>query len=137
MKQPTEHGRSPIVLVVDDDPMTRMLAQKSLGNTDFTVYEAEDGVQALALLQEALPDIVLLDVEMPNLDGFGTCAELRKLPAGKNLPVLMVTGLEDESSIDRAYDAGATDFATKPINWSLLGRRIRYILRASQAFNEV
>jgi len=137
MKKPAEHGRSPTVLVVDDDPMTRMLAQKSLSNKDFTVCEAEDGIQALALFPEARPDIVLLDVEMPNLDGFSTCAELRKLPAGKNLPVLMVTGLEDESSIDRAYDAGATDFATKPINWSLLGRRIRYMLRASQAFNEV
>ncbi len=137
MKQPAKRGRCPRVLVVDDDPMTRMLAQKSLGNAGFTVSEAEDGVQALALFPEVQPDIVLLDVEMPNLDGFSTCAELRKLPAGKNVPVLMVTGLEDESSIDRAYDTGATDFATKPINWSLLGRRIRYMLRASHAFKEV
>jgi len=137
LKQPAKRGRRPSVLVVDDDPMTRMLAQKSLDNAGFTVSEAEDGIQALVLFPEVQPDIVLLDVEMPNLDGFRTCAELRKLPAGKNVPVLMVTGLEDESSIDRAYDTGATDFATKPINWSLLGRRIRYMLRASQAFKEI
>jgi diguanylate cyclase (GGDEF)-like protein len=120
-----------VVLVVDDDDTTRMLAQRSLELAGFEVLEAEDGVAALELLDRRIPDIILLDVDMPKLDGFATCAQVRARPGGDMLPILMVTAFEDAASIDRAYAAGATDFISKPLNWSLLDYRIRYLLRAS------
>ena len=70
--------------------------------------------------------LVLLDVDMPKLDGFSTCERIRAMPGFETIPILMVTGLDDTESIDRAYSAGATDFATKPINWSLLPHRLRH-----------
>ena len=73
----------------------------------------------------------MLDVMMPVMDGFAACAEIRKNPEGQLTPILMVTGLDDVDSINRAYEAGATDFMTKPINWPILGHRVKYMLRAS------
>lgn len=127
-------GRSqPLVLVVDDEAGQRLLTGASLQQGGFTVLEAEDGRQALELFRQEQPDIVLLDVIMPGLDGFAVCEILRDLPGGRHLPVVMVTGLDDVESIERAYQAGATDFITKPIQWPVLHHRVRYILRASQA----
>ncbi|MGI9321224.1 MAG: putative bifunctional diguanylate cyclase/phosphodiesterase, partial [Thiogranum sp.] len=120
------------VLVVDDDVASRKLMRKTLLREGFEVIEAENGAQALAVFDEQHPDIVLLDVEMPIMDGFTACEKLRRRPRADHIPVLMVTGLEDIASVNRAYDAGATDFITKPINWPILGHRIRYMLRASE-----
>ena len=127
----------PVVLVVDDDDTTRMLAKRSLEMAGFQLVEAEDGLAAMKALERGLPDIILLDVEMPHLDGFETCVQVRALPGGVTLPILMVTSFEDATSIDRAYAAGATDFTTKPINWSLLQHRIRYLLRASETLKNL
>ncbi len=124
-----------LVLVVDDDAMMRLLIGESLQQAGFAIEEAEDGLSALTAFERLHPDVVLLDVSMPGMDGFTVCAELRRMPAGNGIPVLMVTGLDDEASINRAYEAGATDFITKPINWPVLGHRVRYVLRASQAFD--
>jgi response regulator RpfG family c-di-GMP phosphodiesterase len=77
---------------------------------------------------------VLLDVNMPKLDGFETCKQLRRLPTGETTPVLIITGLDDLESIHQAYDAGATDFTTKPVNWVILRHRARYMIRAGKAF---
>ena len=87
--------------------------------------------------RESSADIVLLDVTMPGLDGFETCRRLRRLPNGQDVPILMVTGRDDVEAIRRAYDVGATDFLTKPFNWLILEHRLRYMLRASRAFDEV
>lgn len=125
------------VLVVDDDITARLLARRSLEKAGYIVAEAEDGLEALGIFEETRPDLVLLDVEMPNLDGYQTCIRLRALPNGKTVPVLMVTGLEDVASIERAYEAGATDFAHKPINWTILGHRVRYMLRTSELVDEL
>ena len=76
--------------------------------------------------------MVMLDVDMPGLNGYQVCAELRK-EAGDELPIVMVTGMDDIESIERAYESGATDFIAKPINWSLIGHRVRYLLRAYHA----
>ena len=70
--------------------------------------------------------------DMPELNGFDTCRQIRRLPAHRDTPIVMVTGHEDTESINRAYGSGATDFISKPINWSLLGHRVRYLLRTSQ-----
>jgi diguanylate cyclase (GGDEF)-like protein/PAS domain S-box-containing protein len=126
-----------LVLVVDDDPTMRLLIGESLQQAGFAIEEAEDGLSALTAFERLQPDIVMLDVNMPGMDGFTVCTELRRMPVGNGVPVLMVTGLDDEASINRAYEAGATDFITKPINWPVLGHRVRYVLRASQALDDL
>ena len=104
-----------LVLVVDDDSMMRVLARATLEQGGFAVEEANDGHAGVSAFERLRPDIVLLDVLMPVLDGFGACAALRKLEGGDHAPVLMMTALDDSDSINRAYEAGATDFITKPI----------------------
>ncbi len=121
------------VLVADDDPMVRLLARESLKHADFEVSEASNGEEALTRFDQLRPDVIMLDVRMPVMDGFSACSRLRGHPAGTLVPILMVTGLDDVDSINRAYEAGATDFATKPINWLILGHRLRYMLRASRS----
>jgi diguanylate cyclase (GGDEF)-like protein/PAS domain S-box-containing protein len=101
----------------------------------FSVIEAENGLKAVALFRAHRPDLVVLDVVMPLLDGFEACAEMRRESA--LTPILMLTGLDDIDSINRAYAVGATDFATKPMNWVLLGHRLRYLLRSSDAMASV
>ena len=123
----------PVVLIADDDVTMRLLMRETLEQAGFTVEEAEDGAHALSAFVRVRPDIVLLNVLMPKMDGFTTCATLRTLPGGAHTPVLMVTGLDDIESINRAYEVGATDFITKPFNWTILGHRVRYLLRASRA----
>jgi len=127
----------PRVLVVDDDTGGRRLTRATLKRAGFDVIEAGDGVQALELLRQGLPDLVLMDVSMPEMDGFTACAELRRMPGGARVPVVMMTGLEDVKSIETAFEVGATDFITKPINWTILAHRVRYMLRASKAINEL
>ena len=132
-----ERTRQPLILVVDDDDGQRLLVCASLQQGGFSSLEAADGVRALELFQEYHPDLVLLDVVMPGMDGFATCAALRSLPGGRNLPIVMVTGLEDIESIEQAYQVGATDFIAKPIQWLILHQRVRYILRASQTLQDL
>jgi diguanylate cyclase (GGDEF)-like protein/PAS domain S-box-containing protein len=113
--------------------MLRLVTGESLKQFGFEVLEAADGEEALVCFDEQRPDIIMLDVKMPLLDGFSACERLRTHPAGALTPILMVTGLDDEDSITRAYEAGATDFITKPFNWLILGHRLRYMLRASRS----
>jgi signal transduction histidine kinase len=108
-----------------------------LEQAGFVVEEAADGEQALAAFVRAQLDIVLLDVMLPAMDGFTICATLRTLPGGEHTPVLMVTGLGDTESIRRAYEVGATDFIAKPLNWEILSHRVRYMLRASRAMEDL
>jgi diguanylate cyclase (GGDEF)-like protein/PAS domain S-box-containing protein len=127
-------GRGSLVLVVDDDMTVRLLMRESLEQAGFDVMEAEDGLKAVQSFTETTPQIVLMDVEMPKMDGFSACAALRRLPQGQDTPILMVTGHDDIESVNRAFDVGATDFLAKPINWTLLGHRVRYMLRASRTY---
>jgi signal transduction histidine kinase len=109
----------------------------ALEDEGFTVVEAEDGVEACRLCEERLPVLLVVDVVMPQMDGFELCRELRNRPATKDVPILIATGLDDVRSVAKAYDAGATDFIAKPVNWLILNHRIRYMLRAARAFNEL
>lgn len=129
--------RTPVALIVDDDAMMRLLIRQTLERAGFACHEAANGRDALKLVRSYSPDIVLLDVVMPRLDGYSTCEELRRIPEASHVPVIMLTGLDDNESIDRAYQAGATDFISKPINWGVLGYRVRYVLRASRALRDV
>ena len=122
----------PRVLLVDDDEVNLLLTSIALRERGFAITEASSGEQAIAILADWLPDVVVLDALMPGLDGFQTCRELRVLPGFESLPVLMLTGLDDDASITRAYEAGATDFFVKSTQWSLLAGRLRYLLRAAR-----
>jgi len=128
---------TPLVMVVDDDQAVRLLARETLENSGFIVRDVENGEQALEEFEVHVPDIVLLDVMMPGIDGFSVCSAIRRTACGRDTPVLMMTGLNDLESIDSAYDAGATDFITKPINWHILGYRVSYMLRASGALEQL
>jgi predicted signal transduction protein with EAL and GGDEF domain/FixJ family two-component response regulator len=126
-------GASPIrVLVADDDAILREIAGAMLRAAGFTVQTAASGDAAVAACALCLPDIALLDVEMPDGDGYQACTAIRALPGGADLPIVMVTGCDDTPSIDRAYEVGATDFVVKPVNWALLAHRIRYVLRGAR-----
>jgi two-component system cell cycle sensor histidine kinase PleC len=128
----------PLVLVVDDE-VAQFLYRQALEREGFCVVDACDGERALTIFQDRRPDLVLLDVVMPGMDGFEVCAAMRHLPMGigAHIPILIVTGLDDVGSIERAYVAGATDFTTKPINWMILLQRLRYMLRASRSFRRL
>jgi predicted signal transduction protein with EAL and GGDEF domain/DNA-binding response OmpR family regulator len=125
-------GPPPRVLLVDDDEVNLMLTSIALREAGFDVVEAADGAAALRQLEESPPDLVVLDALMPGMDGFETCKALRAMPGYAQVPVLMLTGLDDDASITRAYRAGATDFFVKTTQWSLLAGRLRYMLRASR-----
>lgn len=126
-----------LVLVVDDDETMRYMVRESLEHIGLTVEEAENGKQALYAFEQSKPDLVLLDIMLPDMDGFTTCTKLRQLFNGKNIPVIILTGINDFEMITRAYEIGVTDFIVKPINLSLLGYRLLYILRASRAIDEL
>jgi predicted signal transduction protein with EAL and GGDEF domain/DNA-binding response OmpR family regulator len=122
----------PKVLLVDDDEVNLLLTAIALRERGFEITESASGEAALRMLTDWSPDIIVLDAMMPGLDGFATCRELRAMPGFENIPVLMLTGLDDDASITRAYQAGATDFFVKSTQWSLLAGRLRYLLRASR-----
>jgi signal transduction histidine kinase len=134
---PLRSDRTPLALIADDDVIIRMFAREALEQAGWAVEEAENGQEACVAFQHRPPDVVLLDVMMPVMDGFSTCAALRRLPAGEHTPILIMTGLDDFDSITKAYDAGATDFIVKPLNAILLTNRIRYMVRANQVLQEL
>lgn len=117
------------LLFVDDDPILREFAAVHLATENSSIETAADGEEGLASIAERQPDLVLLDLEMPRIDGFEVLRRLRSDPATERLPVIVVTGREDTAAIDRAFDAGATSFIAKPINWRLLSYQIRYVHR--------
>jgi predicted signal transduction protein with EAL and GGDEF domain/DNA-binding response OmpR family regulator len=128
-----EEGMShPDILLVDDDQVNLLLTSAALRERGFIIATAESGEQALEMLDTWVPDAVLLDALMPGLDGFETCRRLRQMPTVASVPVLMLTGLDDNASIACAYEAGATDFWGKSNQWSLLAGRLRYLLRSSR-----
>jgi predicted signal transduction protein with EAL and GGDEF domain/FixJ family two-component response regulator len=125
------------VLVADDDPVMRLLMVEMLAQVGLAAVEAEDGEQAVDCFERLAPDLVLLDVEMPRLDGFDVCRAIRAREQAhghmNSVPIVMVTGGDDLEAVTQAYEAGATDFVSKPINWPILGHRVLYVLRASDA----
>lgn len=123
----------PKVLIVDDDFTVRLLQRETLEQSGFAVDEAADGEDALTAIRRDRPDLILLDVDMPGIDGFEVCRQIRERWAPQEMPVIMVTGMDDVDSINRAYEIGANDFMAKPINWPILGHRVRYTLRAAES----
>ncbi len=137
MATETVSAPSPLVLVVDDDPLVQGAAELALQAAGFQVAQALNGSAAIQTFATTKPDLVLLDVLMPGMDGYATCAALRRLPSGQHTPIVFLTGCDDTESIHAAYEAGATDFVAKPFNGVLLGHRARYLLRASTAMKDI
>ena len=125
----TKADTRPLILIVDDDQFMRTLFKDTLEKGAFRTATACDGMEALAKFTELQPDLVLLDLIMPGRDGFETCRDLRSLEQGKHTPVLVVTGLDNDELIHRAFEAGATDFVAKSSNAELLVYRMHCLLR--------
>lgn len=118
------------LLVVDDDPIMREFAIAQLSHPGGEIITAENGEAAWEVLQgEGAFDLVISDLEMPVMNGFGLLANIRSSPRHANLPVVVLTSRDDMFAIDRAFEVGATSFATKPVNWRLLGYQLRYVMR--------
>lgn len=129
--------RNPTVLIADDSLTMLTLMREVLEQAGFTVEEAKDGEAAFAAFVRCQPDLILLDVMMPKMNGFEACAAIRQFLGGERIPILLVTSVDDLESITRAYEVGATDFIVKPINRLILSHRLRYMLRASQSIKEL
>jgi signal transduction histidine kinase len=130
-------GSQSRILVVDDDPMLRNLIKLRLKRRGYVVHEADDGEQAVPVFKQCLPEIVLMDANMPGVDGFTATQAIKNLPEAKNTPIIMVSGLEDDESVDRAFSVGAVEYITKPICWPLLIHRLANICAATQAKQEI
>jgi diguanylate cyclase (GGDEF)-like protein/PAS domain S-box-containing protein len=137
MSREAASAKRMLVLVVDDDPTMQLLVREALEPHGLHVEEAPNGASALAVFRTRKPNLVLLDVQMPGIDGFTVCEEIRRIPGSQHTPVVMMTGLDDVESVRRAYEAGATDFITKPISWLILSHRVRYLLRAAENLAEL
>ncbi|MBD2446748.1 PleD family two-component system response regulator [Nostoc sp. FACHB-152] len=151
----------PVVLVADDDKTIRVLLREAMEQEGYRVVEVTDGKQCLDAYETVKPDIVLLDAIMPVMDGFTCCKQLLQI-ARNNLisalanldidsasggavisklwgrtPILMITSLDDAASVDRAFEAGATDYITKPIHWAVLRQRLRRLLQQAQVYKQL
>jgi len=130
-------AKQEVALIADDDPTIRKVMKAALEKGGFKVFDVDNGAMACTAFAQHTPAIVLLDVEMPVQDGFSACAQIRRLPGGEAVPIVMVTGRDDIEAVDQAYQAGATDFIAKPINWPIFGHRVQYILRASHDYQNM
>lgn len=137
MKEQAAQQQEPTILVAEDSPVLLTLMSEALQQAGFAVVATAEGEAALAAFTRCKPDLILLDIMMPKMNGFETCAAIRQLPEGARLPILLTTSSDDIQSITRAYEVGATDFIVKPINWLILTHRLRYMLRASQSIEEL
>lgn len=125
------------ILAVDDDPIQREFCSVYLSTPTVSVVTADSAEAALDLLAERSFDAALFDVDMPGMSGIELVAHLRKDARFDDLPIMVVTGREDMISIDQAYDAGATAFMCKPVNWRLLSHQIRFMIRAHRAIRRM
>lgn len=130
-------ARGARILVVDDEATMRLMCRSVLESDGFEVLEADDGEQALRVIESEAPELVLLDAMMPNLPGIEALEHIRRTPNGQQVPILMVTGQVDDQTINAAFEAGASDFIAKPINWAILRQRARRSVSAYRAEREV
>lgn len=121
---------TPTVLIVDDDRATQTLLSLAMEEEGYETVGAQNGEQALEEFSRVAPHLVLMDAMMPEMDGFTCCERLRSLPGGRTVPILIITVLDDQESVDRAFAAGTTDYVTKPIYWPVLCQRVRRLVQA-------
>ncbi|MEB3337944.1 MAG: diguanylate cyclase, partial [Leptolyngbyaceae bacterium] len=128
---------APLILIVDDDKFMRLQLRTVMQKDGYRVEEAEDGSQCLTAYTQLQPDMVLLDASMPVMDGFTCCRELQTLAGIEQVPILLITGLDDQDSVDLAFQSGATDYVTKPIHWAVLRQRVRRLLQQSAQAKQI
>lgn len=124
---------TPLILVVDDAPEQRLIIERFLGVEGYRVATADGGRMGLRLYEEVHPDLVILDLRMPDLDGITVCQHIKQLPGGEETPIFMLTAAFEEEAVDQAYAAGITDYITKPVSLSVLRQRVRQTLQAQQS----
>jgi putative two-component system response regulator len=125
----------PVVLVVDDGIANRELIAAYLSGIDCEIRLAEDGRTALDIIETSLPDLVLLDVQMPDMDGYEVCRRIKSMPRGRLVPVVMITALNEAHDRISALEAGADDFMSKPVERAELVARVRSALRLKALYN--
>src|SRR6202522_2803073 len=128
---------APIAIIADDEDLGRLLLAETAEASGLRAMSFEDGAAALNAALSHEVAIVLLDVDMPGMDGYAVCRRLRAEARFASVPIVMVTGHEDAAAITRAFEAGANDFISKPVNWALLPRRPAYILRNAAAAERI
>ena len=133
----TDRLDAPVALIADDDEFMRQILSEAASAAGLAAKAVADGADALVEATKSPPDIFLLDVNMPGMDGFEACRALRRTEAFKLTPIVVITGNDDSNSVNEAYNCGATDFIAKPINASLLSHRLRYIMRGARNINEL
>src|SRR5215212_2035738 len=121
-----------IVLIVDDDLTARETLIAILEGEQYDLQIAKDGMQALHMLEELQPDLILLDVMMPGMDGYEVCRRIRATPELAEVPIILLTALDDRASLVRGIEAGADDFLSKPVDRYELTARVRTILRLNR-----
>jgi diguanylate cyclase (GGDEF)-like protein len=131
-----KYEERPVVVLADDDPSIRLMIRHVLESEEFDIVEAADGIEAIKAVEKHHPALVLLDAVMPGIDGFTTCKQIKD-KGYTDIPVMMITGLDDDASVERAYDVGAIDFITKPIKWAVLKHRVRSVVAAVVAERKV
>ena len=129
--------KTPLILVADDDPTVLALSATTLQVAGFDNIGFTDGPAVLEAFDRIAPDLVLLDIEMPGMDGLNVCRNLKVRESGKNTPIVIITGHGDTAAIDQAFEAGAQDFINKPIPWPVLPHRIRQVLHAKEMLREI
>ena len=128
---------APLILIADDDKTTRMALRLVMEQEGYRVVEALNGESCLAIFSRLRPDVVLLDAIMPIMDGFACCAQIQQLQGATQIPVLMITGLEDQDSVNQAFTAGAVDYITKPIHWAVLRQRVRRLIQQAKLYQQL
>ncbi|VAX38521.1 Putative response regulator [hydrothermal vent metagenome] len=131
-----EKNQTSKILIADDHQRNRELLEAYLAEEDYEIVMAHDGQQTLEVVSECLPDLILLDIMMPKLSGYEVCERLKNQDETCNIPILIVTALDEEGDIEKAVEAGCDDFLSKPVNSLELKTRVRSLLRVRHLTNE-
>ena len=131
------HQRKHKLLIVDDDRTIRLALKNIFTEKRFLIFEARNGQQAISFCKQDAPDLILMDAIMPEIDGFEACKAIRALPNFNETPILMITSLDDDQAINKAFSNGATDYITKPLNFTVLKERISRLLQANRVEKRV
>ncbi|MBE9216020.1 response regulator [Plectonema cf. radiosum LEGE 06105] len=136
MNNPKLQNHLPQILVVDDQKTLRLVLHKAMEKQGYRIIEACNGQHCLDICDKVTPDMILLDAMMPGMDGFECSTKLQALMGDNCPPILMITVLDDQESIERAWKVGASDYITKPIDWDVLARRVHRLLTSQWAILE-